>query len=241
MIEFYKRKDWEYDVDIIHQSSDESHLEERFDNEGFDAEKEYFLGYLLNEKRKIENLVKEEVYLVFNLCMEDYAVCPEEITARIPFSLETLKEHFIFSAWIQDNKILTEYIACLQFYSLNKCYGYPGEEQICYVKKSDLIDYLYNNEDTSDFFTNKLVEFKFNENEFYKLEDSCLSKKKEFDMSKETLQYQVDTSILGDDFIGALGAIYENELSISNMSGLIRNDLKKEYSSDDDIDFDIPF
>lgn len=227
MARFYWRKDWKSLESISCQSSDDYYTEEVFDYEGFNTEQEYFLEYLLNEKRKIENLIGEEVYLVFNLCRGEEAVFPEEIIAQIPFTLESLMAHLDYMVLLDDNNnLLFHYYVVCGYY--RDCF-YEYNEQLFYVKKSDLINYLYNNEDTSDFFANKLVEFKFNENEFYKLENSHLSKKKEFDISKEKLQYKIDTSVLGENFISELK---DNELSISDMFGLSRRNLTEDSYPD---------
>lgn len=104
----------------------------------------------------------------------------------------------------------------------------------------NIANYLNNNIDTSTFFTEKLIEFKFNKNEFYELDlnNSCLSKKKELNISEHELQYKADTSILKYNFITALD---NQELSISNVSGLIRFEFEEYDNSDNGIEEEIPF
>lgn len=236
MIKFYKRNDWKSLVEIIHQSSDESHTEVEFNDKEFKAEKDYFLEYLFNEKRKIEYLEGEEIYFAFNQKFEnnDLNEVSQEVNTHIPLNLESLMIHLKDNVLLDNGNLLFNYYIC-GYYEGS---GYECNEQLFYIKKTDLLNYLNNNIDTSTFFSEKLIEFKFNENKFYELRDSCLRKKKELNTSEHELQYKADTSILNYDFITALD---NQELSISNVSGLIGFDFKEYNNSDNGIEDEIPF
>lgn len=236
MIEFYNRNDWQDWVTVGHQSSDKSHVEEIFDYEGFHLEKEYFLQYILNQKRNLEDRLREEVYFSFVVkCdnFDDEIKHPEEYIAHIVFNLHSL------NSILDERVILDNCNIIVENDSYIKC-GYTYEKQLYYIKQSDLVNYLNDNIDTYTFFTKKLIEFKFSKNEFYELDfnSSCLIKKKELNISEHELQYKTDTSILNYDFITVL----ENQdFSISSISGLIKFKFEESDNSGNDIEEEIPF
>lgn len=183
---------------------------ESFDESSYTQEKEYFINYILDEKENLEAIIKEQIYFVFVVkARNGYA--PRKSTKEylagvdMPLSINSLKANLDEEVGLDNPKICILkdiYTPYESSYDDSGCYCTTIEKHLCYIKHSDLINFLNQDKKSLNLLLEKLNDFKFVENNFYQIDSKYyLEKKKTVNELKYELKYNVNISNWNKDNI----------------------------------------
>lgn len=211
MYKFFNEYSFSKTINVACQSSDEDARVSIFEEDEYNEEVDYFIEYISTQKKNIESTLGEPVYFAFIITASDiFSFDPNEPETvegvELVFNLDSFKDCLRALVKLKDDNIIFDYEARTDdddYYYLGKerISLYYVKRQLCFLKHSDLMHYLDGGKKPVNSLIEKLIKFKYVENDFYQKDDEDkpryifdLSKKKDFDTLECNFKYEVDTS-----------------------------------------------